>query len=171
LFHHTGTAMKALRPLALCVALLLTAPAHATPYTLTPSDREAITALARQFFEAVKRGDRAMEGVLPTRAELRGMFPPAQGVDGVVRRHAESLARDTQALHEVLRDATFVGITDTSYRRNVIDLTPCGRFARATTRCGDGPVIEYEVGGQRRRLRLDTLVRLGTRWRVFDVRP
>jgi len=32
-------------------------------------------------------------------------------------------------------------------------------------------VLEYEVGGQRRRLRLDTLVRLGTRWRVFDVRP
>jgi hypothetical protein len=170
LFHHTGTVMKARCLLALCLLTLAT-PADATPYTLTPTDREAITTLARQFFEAVKRGDRAMENVLPTRAELRGMFPPAQGVEGVVRRHAESLTRDTQALHEVLRDATFVGITDTSYRRNVIDLTPCGRFARATTRCGDGPVIEYEVGGQRRRLRLDTLVRFGTRWRVFDVRP
>ena len=69
------------------------------------------------------------------------------------------------------RLVVFTGDLSYSVRRNVIDLAPCGRFARATTRCGDGPVIEYERGGQRRRLRLDTLVRFGTRWRVFDVRP
>lgn len=159
------------RSLALLLALLLAAaPAQAVPVTLTAADREAITALARQLFEAVQRGDRTMDGVLPTRAELRGIFPPGAGADAIILRHAEALARDTQALHEVFREATFVGLAEGSYRGDVIDLGPCGRFARATSRCGDGPVITYERGGVRRRLRLDTLVRLGTRWRVFDVR-
>ena len=156
---------------ALTLSLLAPPPAAAAPYALTPADRAASAALARGFFEAVKRGDREMAGVLPTRAELRGLFPPGAGADGIVLRHAEALARDARALHEVLRDATFVGLAESSYRGDVIDLTPCGRFARASSRCGDGPTLEYEVGGQRRRLRLDTLVRIGARWRVFDVRP
>lgn len=156
---------------ALSLCLLAPPPAAAAPHALTPADRAAIATLAHDFFEAVKRGDREMAGVLPTRAELRGLFPPGAGAEGLVLRHAEALARDTRALHEVLREATWVGLAESSYRGGAIDLTPCGRFARATSRCGDGPTLEYELRGQRRRLRLDTLVRIGARWRVFDVRP
>lgn len=169
--HHPSTVMIARSVFFLALGVLAPSAARATPYTLTATDREAIATLARTFFEAIRRGDREMNDVFPTRAELRGLFPPALGVDGLVLRHAEALARDAQALHETFRHATFVGVVEGSYRRGVIDLAPCGRFARASSRCGDGPIIEYDVDGRRRRLRIDTLVRLGTRWRVFDVRP
>ncbi len=160
------------RPLLLAAALTLGTAAHATPHALTAPDLAAITALARAFFDSTRDGARDVQDVYPTAAELRALFAVGapSGADGLVRRHMEAVERDVRALRERFRGGTFVGITPTSYRRNTVDLRPCGRFARATSQCGDGPVIEYTVGGETRRLRLDTLVRVRGRWRLFDVR-
>lgn len=165
---------------AALAALAVTLPADAAPYALTPADRAEITALARSFFEATRDGTRDVEGVYPSPADLRTLFPATrrQGadagpspVDEIAQRQFLAIERDARALRDTFRGGVFVGITARSYPRDSVDLRPCGRFARATTQCGDGPVIEYTVGAEARRFRLDTLVRLRGHWRVFDVRP
>lgn len=156
--------------LALALTFTLTVTADAAPRTLSAGDRAAITALARAFFEAVRDGSRTGEGVFMTPAELRGLFAPAAGVEGLVRRQLDALDRDARDLHARFQGGVFVGLAPQSYRGGVIDLVPCGRFARATSRCGDGPVIEFTVGGEHRRQRIDTLALVDGRWRVFDIR-
>ncbi len=166
-------------PTALAAWALAAAPAHATPHALTPADRAEITALARAFFEATRDGARDVLGVYPTPADLRSLFPAARAgadagpspADAIVRRQYEAIERDARALRETFRGGVFTGLAPSSYARGVVDLRPCGRYARATSQCGDGPVIEYTVNGEARRFRVDTLVRLRGRWRVFDVRP
>jgi hypothetical protein len=163
-----------------CVAFAVARPAESAPYALTAADRVEITALARSFFEATRDGTRDVQGVYPTPVDLRGLFPAARRgsadagpspADEIAQRQYEAIERDARALRETFQRGVFVGITATSYPRGSVDLRPCGRFARATTQCGDGPVIEYTVGSETRRFRLDTLVRLRGHWRVFDVRP
>ncbi len=166
--------------LMFAVTLSAAAPAAATPYALTPADRAEITALARTFFESTRDGARDVAAVFPSPVELRGIFPAPRGgavdagptpVDEIVQRQFQAIERDVRALREVFRGGVFVGLGARSYPRDAVDLRPCGRFARATSQCGDGPVIEYTVGGEARRFRLDTLARLRGHWRVFDVRP
>jgi hypothetical protein len=153
-------------------------PAHATSYPLTAADRIEISALARAFFEATRDTTRDPQGVFPTAAELRTLMPAPRGAvpdggltlaDEVAVRQFRAIERDVAALRTRFTGGVFVGIA--SYRGNRVDLHPCGRFARATSQCGDGPVIEYSVGGETRRFRIDTLVRLRGHWRIFDVRP
>lgn len=167
--------------LSLAVAVVAAAlPADAAPYALTPADRAEITALARSFFEATRDGVRNVESVYPTPADLRSLLPSARRgaadagpspADEVADRQFMAIERDARALRETFRGGVFTGVAARSYPRDTIDLRPCGRFARANTQCGDGPLIEYTVNGEARRFRLDTLVRLRGHWRVFDVRP
>ena len=161
-------------------ALTLTLTADASPYALTPADRAEITALSRSFFEATRDGVRNVENVYVTPADLRSLLPQSRRgaadagpspADEVVDRQYLAIERDARALRETFHHGVFVGIAARSYPRDTIDLRPCGRFARANTQCGDGPLIEYTVNGEARRFRLDTLVRLRGHWRVFDVRP
>lgn len=165
---HRYTPMT--RPILALALWLVATVADASPRPLTAADRAAITALARSFFEAVRDGNRTGEGVFLTQAELRGLFAPTAGVEGLVRRQLDALDRDARELHARFQGGVFVGITPQSYRGGTIDLAPCGRFARATSRCGDGPVIEFTVGNEPRRQRIDTLALVAGRWRVFDIR-
>lgn len=153
--------------------------AQATPYRLTPADRTEITALVRTFFEATRDDAPAQTGVYPTREELRGMFPaeaagPAgapTAVGELVGRHLSAIERDARELRARFHAGVFVRVSGPVMTRGVIDLRRCGRFARPETQCGDGPLVEYTVGAEARRLRLDTLVRLNGHWRIFDARP
>lgn len=161
-------------------ALFAAAPARATPYALTAADRAEIAALARTFFEATRDGARDVSAVYPSPVEFRAIFPAPRGggadagptpVDEIVQRQFQAIERDARALRDAFRDGVFVGLGARSYPRDAVDLRPCGRFARATSQCGDGPVIEYTVRGEARRFRLDTLARIRGHWRIFDVRP
>lgn len=166
------------RALAALTTLAMTASAHATPYALTAADRAEITALARSFFESARDATRDVRDVYPTVAEMRALFPTPRAaadagvspVDEVVQRQLRAIERDVRDLAATFHGGRFVGLGARSYPRNTVDLRPCGRFARADTQCGDGPLIEYAVGEETRRFRLDTLVRLRGRWRVYDVR-
>ncbi len=171
---------RSLPCLMFAVTLTAAAPAAATPYALTAADRAEITALARTFFESTRDGVRDLAAVFPSPVELRGIFPAPRGgavdagptpVDEIVQRQFQAIERDVRALRDAFRGGVFVGLGARSYPRDAVDLRPCGRFARAASQCGDGPVIEYTVGGEARRFRLDTLARLRGHWRVFDVRP
>ncbi len=173
----TRTTLGLTLSLATLAAVL---PADAAPYALTAADRAEITALARSFFEATRDGARDVANVYPSPTELRTLFAATRRqsadagpspVDEIAQRQYLAIERDARALRDTFRGGVFVGIAARSYPRDTVDLRPCGRFARATTQCGDGPVIEYTVGSEARRFRLDTLVRLRGRWRVFDVRP
>ncbi len=166
---------------AACVvvtALAWAMPAEAANHPLSAADRAEITALARSFFDATRDGARTVTAVYPTPDELRGVFPPGRAGDAgisapeaTVQRQFAAIERDARALREVFQGGTFVGLSARSYPGGVIDLRPCGRFARATSQCGDGPVIEYRVGTETRRFRLDTLLFVRGHWRIFDVRP
>lgn len=167
------------RPTAAALALLLAVTsAEATPRPLPPAERAEIAALARRVLEAVRDGGRAPAGLFPTVAELRAVFGLRDtgdaGPDGggmLVQRQLAALDRDARELRPRLAGARFRGITGGGYARGVIDPRRCGRFGAPASQCADGPVVEYEVAGAVRRLRIDTLVRVGGRWRVLDLRP
>jgi hypothetical protein len=166
----------------LCAAVVLFATsAHGSPYALTPADRTEIATLARLFFDSVRDGTRDVHGVYPEVADLRLIFPtpragaratPGPSLQETLTQHQlTAIARDAQELHSTFHGGSFVGLSARSYPRQTIDLRPCGRFARATSQCVDGPLIEYTVAGQTRRFQVDTLMRVRGHWRVFDVRP
>ncbi|MBK6530667.1 MAG: hypothetical protein IPF99_13960 [Deltaproteobacteria bacterium] len=157
---------------------LLAGEVGAAPRRLAPAERAEITSLARRVMELVRDGARDPSGIFPTPAELRVVFglrdPGDAGPDGggmVVRRQLEALERDARDLRPRLAGAQFRGIAGPSYARNTIDPRRCGRYAAPGSQCVDGPVVEYAVGGSVRRFRIDTLVRVGGRWRVLDLRP
>lgn len=152
--------------------------AVASPRRLPPIERAEITELARRVFAAVRDGVREPAGIFPTAPELRVVFglraPGDAGPDGgglLVQRQLEALSRDSRDLRPRLAGAQFRGIAGASFARNTIDPRRCGRFGAADSQCADGPVVEYTVGGSVRRFRIDTLVRVGGRWRVLDLRP
>lgn len=153
--------------------------AEAVPYTLTAGDREALTALGRAFFEATRDGVRTPTEVYPTPAELRGLYPAAPGAtpagavsvtDSLVQRQLAAIARDARDLRTRFAGGEFVSVTGPGLTRGRFELRPCGRFARADSQCTAGLLVSYRVGAETRAFRLDTLVRLGGRWRVLDVR-
>jgi len=157
---------------------LVAGEAGAAPRRLAPAERAEITELARRVMELVRDGARDPSGIFPTPAELRVVFglrdPGDAGPDGggmVVQRQLQALERDARDLRPRLAGARFRGIAGPSYARGTIDPRRCGRFGAAGSQCADGPVVEYEAGGSVRRFRIDTLVRVGGRWRVLDLRP
>lgn len=159
------------------LATLTTGAAHATPRRLTPAERAEITELARRVLAIVRDGVRDPAGVFPTAAELRGVFglrdTADAGPDGggmLVQRQLEALSRDARDLRPRLAGGRFVSIGGGGFARDSIDPRRCGRFGVATSQCADGPVVEFTVDGATRRFRIDTLVRIGGRWRVLDLR-
>lgn len=163
-----------------CVLLVSLGAAEAlgAPRRLTPAERAEITALARRVLEGVRDGAREPAGVFPTAPELRAVFglrdPGDAAPDGggmLVRRQLEALGRDARDLRPRLAGARFRGIAGGSFARGTIDPRPCRRSGAAGSQCIDGPVVEYAVGESVRRFRIDTLVRVGGRWRVLDLRP
>ena len=46
----------------------------------------------------------------------------------------------------------------------------CSPFAMPQSECLDGPVIEWTVNGETRRMRVNKLVRVDGHWRVFAPR-
>lgn len=157
---------------------LVAGEAGAAPRRLAPAERAEITELARRVLEVVRDGSRDPSGIFPTPAELRVVFglrdPGDAGPDGggmVVQRQLQALERDARDLRPRLSGARFRGIAGPSYARGTIDPRRCGRFGAPGSQCVDGPVVEFEAGGSVRRFRIDTLVRVGGRWRVLDLRP
>lgn len=171
-----------MRPSTLAVRLLsgwlLAGEAGATPRALPPAERAEIAALARRVLEFVRDGGPGPAGLFPTAAELRAVYglrdPGDAGPDGggmMVQRQLEALGRDARDLRPRLAGAQFRGIAGEAYARNTIDPRRCGRFGAPGSLCASGPVIEYAVAASVRRLRIDTIVRVGGRWRVLDLRP
>ncbi|MEZ4408005.1 MAG: hypothetical protein R3A52_16250 [Polyangiales bacterium] len=160
-------------PLALVAALAPTT-ASAVPYRLTPADRAAITTLMRRFFTAVTTGARAPTGVFPTRAELITLYsgPRAQPgeAEALAQRQLAAIDRDVQSLREPFARGRFTGLAGREVTSGTLDIRPCGRLALATSQCATGPVLEWTVDGQPHRVRIDTIVRLRTGWRIYDVR-
>ncbi len=161
--------------IAVTAAVLSVAPsAGAVPLRVDPAVRAEITALAERAFVAVRDGVRDPAGVFPTLAEMRAIFGVTAGGATPQASFAEAqfraLARDARDFQERFRTGRFVGLAATFAGGGSIDLHRCGRLTRADSQCVEGPVIEYEVNGERRRFRLDALVRVGGRWRVFDLR-
>jgi len=166
----------------LALGLFLTAAsarAEAETYALTAADREALTTLARTFFETTRDGTRTPTAIYPTPAELRGLYPPATGPappggvsahDTLVQRQLGAIERDVRALRPRFAGGAFVGVTGQGLTRGRVELRPCGRFARADSQCTTGLLLSYRVGEETRAFRLDTLVRVQGRWRILDVR-
>jgi hypothetical protein len=152
---------------------------HGAPYTLTPADRAELTTLARTFFESTRDGSAGTSGVYPTMAELRALFPAVRAggdaglspAEEIANRQLQAIERDVREARTTFAGGTFRGLAGRSATRPTLDLRPCGRFARADSQCADGPAFEYEVGGETRRYRIDTLVRVRGHWKIFDVRP
>lgn len=159
------------------LASLTAGAAHATPRRLTPAERAEITELARRVLEVVRDGARDPAGVFTTPAELRAVFGVGAPADGgadaggmLVQRQLEAQARDARDLRPRLAGAQFRGITGATFVAGTIDPRRCGRFGAPASQCADGPIVEYTADGATRRFRIDTLVRVGGRWRVLDLR-
>lgn len=157
--------------------------AEAIPLRVGEADRAELEALARRFYESTRDGVRAPTEVFPTRDELRALFGRADGPaaapraptgtamnDAVVTHQLTAIERDVQSLRERFRAGTFRGLAGPVVTERALRQRGCGRFARADAVCADGLMLEYQVGEETRRFRIDTLVRVGRRWRVLDVR-
>lgn len=157
--------------------------AEAVPLRVSAADRAELDALARRFYESTRDGVRTPAEVFPTRDELRALFVRADGVgalprsptgavmnDAVVTHQLTAIERDVQSLRERFRGGTFRGLAGPVVSEGALRQRGCGRFARADAVCADGLMLEFQVGAETRRFRIDTLVRVGRRWRVLDVR-
>lgn len=164
-------------------ASLLPSAAGAVPLRVSASERQELTSLARRFFESTRDGARSPANVYPSRSDLVALFSTVEVVPGpmrapaqttpneaVVLRQLGSIDRDVQALRERFRGGTFVGLTGVLAREGTLRQRGCGRFARRDSVCADGLILEYRVGTETRRFNIDTLVRVGARWRILDVR-
>lgn len=167
-------------PLALALTLASSV-ATAVPLRVTDADHAELTALARRFYESTRDGARAPAEVFPTRDELRALFARSDGPvaprgdagamgDAVVAHQLSAIDRDVRALQERFRAGTFRGLAGPVVTERTLRQRGCGRFARVDAVCADGLMFEYVVGAETRRFRVDTLVRVGRRWRVLDVR-
>lgn len=154
---------------------------QAVPLRVNAAERQELETLARRFFESTRDASRSPAGVFPTRAELGALFVnestlpgpvrvAATANEGVVLRQLGSIERDVQALRERFRAGVFIGLAGPLARENTLRQRPCGRFARRDAQCADGLMFEYRAGAETRRYNVDTLVRVGTRWRILDVR-
>lgn len=168
-------------PSAVCLALavvlsVVTVPntVRAVPYRLTQADRAEITALMQRFFTAVSNGQREPVRVFPTRAELLGLYvsPRAQPGEGeaLAQRQLAAIERDVRSLREPFAHGRFVGLRGREITTGTLEIRPCGRLALTTSRCATGPVLQWSVGDEAHSVRIDTLVRLPSGWRVYDVR-
>lgn len=155
-------------PLALC-ALLLAPPAQARPHALNAQERAQIEGLLRAWFEGVRDGNTAnIVAQQPTADEWRQIFQP--GTEELWGRQIGVLARDARELRERFADGQWIGLAAPWATQRSIDVDRCGRFGREQSECSDGPVLEWRARGEVRRLRIDRLVRVGNRWRLFDAR-
>lgn len=162
--------------------------AEAVPLRVGEAERAELEALARRFYESTRDGVRTPAEVFPTREELRALFARADGVtapravadagagggaamgDAVVTHQLTAIDRDVRALRERFQGGTFRGLAGPAVTERALRQRGCGRFARADAVCADGLMLEYQVGSETRRFRIDTLVRIGRRWRILDVR-
>lgn len=167
----------------LLAVLVFSSVADAVPLRVSAAERQELTSLARRFYESTRDGARAPESVFPTRAELVSLFTTVESLPGPVRAPARStpneavvlrqlgaIDRDVRSLRERFRGGTFVGITGALAREGTLRQRGCGRFARRESVCADGLILEYRVGDETRRFNIDTLLRVGARWRILDVR-
>jgi hypothetical protein len=160
---------------------LLGSAGWATPHPLSVAERAELAALVRTFFETTRDGGARRAAVYPTPEEVRGLYPSnpgpradagaaPSGYDAMADRQAQAMERDARELRAVFRGGVYVDLAPAWRARASLDVRRCGRFARAETQCADGPVFEYTVGSERRRFRIDTLVRVRGHWRVLDAR-
>ncbi len=147
--------------------------AFAVPRPLSTAERAELEVLARSLFDAVRAGEAEAPGVFPSPAELREVFGVREVGDAgsenlLVARQRAAIVRDVRELRSVLAGAEYVGLAGPP--RTTVDARRCGRFGVQAAPCADGPVVEYRIGLETHRFRVDTLVRVGGRWRVFDLR-
>jgi hypothetical protein len=143
--------------------------AQATPMPLAPSDHAEIARVLRTFFESTRDGDYATaRTTIPTHDEFTAIF--AEGTADVLAQHLRAIDRDVHELHDRFAGGIWTGIVGDFARTASLEVAPCGRIARPESQCANGPVIEWHVGTESRRLRIDRLVRVGGHWKIFDPR-
>lgn len=161
--YATTTVAVALMAAVLSFSL----PTRATPYRLSPRERVEIERMLRAFFEAIRDGHTTeVTAHLPTPDEFRQIF--RTGTEPFVQRHQQALERDVRELRQHFAHGVWLGLSFT--HANTVEVSPCGRFALPTSQCIDGPVISWRTGDAIHRLRIDRLVRIHGRWKIFDAR-
>lgn len=166
---HVATKSALAQIVAALFTLGLAATADARPYRLTPADRTEITQLLQTFFDATRDGNTAAaRATMPTLPELQSLFQ--SGFAPFVEMHQQALDRAIRELRPRFAGGTFVGLAGSFVTSPNIEIRACGRWSSATSECAAGPVIEWRAGTETRRLRIDTLVRMAGRWRIFDPR-
>lgn len=170
-----------LRRLLIPCLVLAASTADAVPLRLTDPERRELETLARRFYESTRDGARSPAEVFPSRDDLRALFTRAEPMPGPVRsagvtndavvlRQLSAIDRDVQSLRARFAGGTFRGLAGAIATEHVLRQRTCGRYARTDAACADGLIFEYQVGAETRRFSIDTLVRVGRRWRVLDVR-
>jgi hypothetical protein len=155
--------------LALLLALTASSAAQAASYRITAADRTEIERVLRAFFEATRDGNTAAASAhIPTAAEFRQIF--ARGAEPFIERHQRAIERDVRELRQRFAGGTWVGLSGPIARGGAVEMTTCGRLGAPQSRCIDGPVIDWRVGDRVEHLRIDRLVKLDGRWKIYDPR-